>query len=503
MEIMANLQYEEILGKLKNGEDVSLVYKFISDEINHQVYALLIHILAFLDKLYLVEVVYTVIKECLINATKANAKRQFFLRNNLDINNSQQYRAGMMNFQKEIVMKWEEQKDHLENSQYYVALRMRLKGKEILFLVENNAPLLPEENERIQKRLDKASKYNDLSEAFMEMGDTTESAGLGIILSQLLLKNSGIGQNRFKIQSTETATRAYLLVPEVTVPVEITNKIKTRILSELEGLPPLPQSLTKIINLCNNPDSDMNKIANEIEKNPALAADILKLSNSAGFMLRQRVNTILQAVKVVGLKNIRNILYVTGVRKIMDGQYGKMQDVWDHSNRASYYARYLSQESGRVKYSDIVSAGALLHDLGKLILLSIEKNLFEKLISYQKGRDMSNSTLLEEISLGTSHAILGGQLARKWDFPEDLIAIIEYHHKPYIVDEAYREIVEIVYLANMMADVQESKRGFFTIDPVILKKYTNIEASKDFETLLGKMEKGFQYSLKEELSPTK
>lgn len=500
---MARINAEEVLAKLENSEDVSLVYQFVSDEINQQIYALLIHLLAAIDKLYLVEVVYTVIKEALMNATKANAKREYFVRQSLDIGDASQYKTGMQGFIKNIIMKWDEQEGFLNGSAHYVSLRMRMRKNEIIFLVENNCPLLPEELERIQKRIDSSKRYNDLAEAFQDMGDTQESAGLGIILSQLLLKNSGIGQDRFKITSTPKATRVSLLIPEVTVPVEVSNKIKSRILNEMDGLPPLPQSLTKIINLCNNPDSDLNLIAHEIEKNPALSADILKLSNSAGFMSRQRVNSILQAVKVVGLKNIRNLLYVSGVRKVMDGQYGKMQDVWDHSNRASYYSRYISNESGRLKYSDIAAVGGLLHDLGKLLLLAIEKNLFTKLISYQKGKEMNNSTLLEEISIGISHASLGAQLAKKWDFPEDLITIIDYHHKPFIAPEPYKEIVEIVYIANMIADVHESKRGYFTIDPNLLEKYTGITNPEDFAVFAKKIEKGYQTSLMEDANAVK
>ncbi|WCL49938.1 HDOD domain-containing protein [Leptospira sp. GIMC2001] len=499
----ASINSEEILAKLQNGDDVSVTYQFITDEVNQQVYAMLIHILANIDKLFLVEVVYTVIKEALMNAVKANAKREYFTRRKLDITNPVQYESGMRAFLTDIIMNWNDQEEYLKGSAYYVCIRMRLKNQELMMIIENNAPLLPEEQDRIQKRIDSAKKYNDLSDAFLDMGDNQESAGLGIILSQLLLKNSGIGQDRFKISSNGKETRVSLLVPDNTVPVEISNKLKTKILNEMEGLPPLPQSLTKIINLCSNPDSDLNMIANEIEKNPALSADILKLSNSAGFMSRQRVSTILQAVKVVGLKNIRNLLYVTGVRKVMDGQYGKVQEVWDHSNRTSYYARYIANESGKLKYGDIAAVGGLLHDLGKLLLLSIEKNLFNKLIAYQKGKEMNNSTLLEEISLGISHATLGSQLAKKWDFPEDLITIIDYHHKPFITPEPYKEVVEMVYLANMMSDVQESKRGYFTIDPGILNKFLGIKDKEKFDSFIERIEKGYQISIAEESAITK
>jgi putative nucleotidyltransferase with HDIG domain len=184
----------------------------------------------------------------------------------------------------------------------------------------------------------------------------------------------------------------------------------------------------------------------------------------------------------------------------MEGQYGKMQDVWDHSNRASFYARYIANESGRIKLIDIVSVGGLLHDLGKLMLLSIEKNLFDKLAAYQKNKEMNNTTLLEELSIGISHPTLGAQLAKKWDFPDDLITIIDYHHKPFTTPEPYKEIVEIVYLANMISDVSEAKRGYFTIDPKIMEKYLGIRDSDSFAPFLERMEKGYKASLAEDAS---
>ncbi|MBE8398014.1 HDOD domain-containing protein, partial [Leptospira borgpetersenii serovar Hardjo-bovis] len=198
-------------------------------------------------------------------------------------------------------------------------------------------------------------------------------------------------------------TRATLIVPQQIVPIEITTKLKEKILMEIEGLPPLPNTLTRIISLCNNPDSDLGIIASEIEKNPALSVDLLKLSNSAGFASRNKVNTIVQAVKVVGLKNVRNLLYVSGVRKIMDGRYAKLQEVWNHSNMCSFFIRQIAGRGGMTRVADIAAAGALLHDLGKFILLSLNQKLFIKLTNYQKDRDFGSSTILEEISIGISH----------------------------------------------------------------------------------------------------
>ncbi|PJZ68482.1 HD family phosphohydrolase [Leptospira perolatii] len=491
------LNVSELTDTLTSGKDIDLEYRFITDEDHQQIYLLLLQILGHLDRLFLTEVVSTVLKELLMNANKANAKRIFFLREGLDIENAAQYQKGMHRFLEEVIHKWDDQEKILRGSNLIVKLRAKILNQNLVFLIENDAPLLVQESERIKARIESASKFNDLSEAFLTMSDTQESAGLGLVLIQLLLKNSGIGTDKFKIESDGKLTRATLVVPKQIVPLEITTKLKDRILAEIEGLPPLPNTLTRIISLCNNPDSDLGLIANEIEKNPALSADLLKLSNSAGFASRSKINTIVQAVKVVGLKNVRNLLYVSGVRKIMEGRYTKLQEVWNHSNLASFIARQISHHAGRSKFSDIVAVGTLLHDLGKLVLLSLNFALFRKLNSYQRNRDLSNSTILEEISIGISHPTLGAMLARKWDFPADIVHMIEYHHRPFMTEgTVYSELVETVYLANMMCDYLEKKISYYAVDPSILKKFELDDKTK-FEETCAKLAKAYELSNEE------
>ena len=480
------LKIDELHSRFTSGEEFSVNLAFNSEEINQEIYSLLLKIMSFLDQLFLTEVVYTILKEILVNASKANAKREFFKRNNYDINNPAHYKLGMEKFRAGVTEKWDKQEEFLINSGYFINFRGKNDEGFLVFTVENNSSILPEEMKRIQARIDASKKYNDLSDAFLDMSDTEESAGLGIILTQLLLKNTGIGQQNFKIDSDGTKTIVSLRIPDQLVPLNITNKFKEKILDEVQGLPPLPQSLTRIIEMCNNKDSDMNQIAHEIEKNPALSADLLKLSNSAGFAVRNKVSSIHAAVKVVGLKNIKNMLYVSGVRKIMDGKYTKLQEVWDHSNKCSFVARYLAMENGRAKYADIGSVGGLLHDLGKLVLLSIDKSVFSKMSEY-KDRDMSSSTVIEEFSIGISHSTLGAILAKKWSFPADVTAAIEFHHRPFMAPPEHREVAELIYLANMITDVIHFKGNFFAIERSILKSYS-LDKKEDFEKFLHKIE---------------
>ncbi len=479
----------EIHQNLVKGEKVKLTYKFTNDKILQEFQAFLVNILSYVDQLFLLEISFTILKEILYNASKANAKRLFFQRQNLDINNPDEYVKGMEVFAEEVTMKWPEQENYLQNSTLNIDFFASMKGTTLHCTIENNTPVLPEEQKRILKRLEAAKGYNDLSDAFSDMGDTSESAGLGLVLTQILLKNSGIGRDNFKLEFFPDRTVAHFIIPSNVVPIINHNKFNEQILNEIEGLPPLPQSVSKIIALCNREDADINVLSSEIEKDAVLSADLLKLSNSSLFITRNKANTVLAAVKVVGMKNIKNMLYVSGVRKIMGNRYDKVQNIWDHSGKCSFFAKMLAVDSSKTKISDLAATGGLLHDIGKLIILSLDKNL-TRMVENLQLREKESSVLLEEMSFGISHAEIGSRLLEKWSFPEDLIAIVKFHHRPLLAPPQYRELLEIVYLANMMLDCLENKSSYYTIDSIILKTY-KLDSETVFNAYLEKLNKQY------------
>ncbi len=76
--------------------------------------------------------------------------------------------------------------------------------------------------------------------------------------------------------------------------------------------------------------------------------------------------------------------------------------------------------------------------------------------------------------------------------PPDLVQMIEFHHRPFMnVDSVYHDLVELVYLANMMMDYIDKKASFFTIDETILRKY-DLADKKTFEETCEKLRKLYE-----------
>ncbi len=475
------------------GDEVHIRHKFVSDEDLKDYYNLFFLVLSYFDQIFLLEVGFTIIKEILINAAKANAKRLYFQRLNLDINHPGDYKVGMESFAEEVTFKWIEQEEHLNSSEYFIESIFQFKDGNFLFIVENSVTVQPEEQERILKRVEAAKTYNDLSDAFEDMSDSTESAGLGLILTQILLKNSGIGREKFKMEFFKDKTKVSLIVPSNVVSIiPPVSKFNSQALDEIEKLPPLPKTLNKILELCGNPNANISSLSSEIEKDPALTADLLKLSNSAYYGGRMKVKTIQDAIKLVGLKNLKNLLYISGVTKIMNSRYSKANEIWEHSAKCSYFARILSQELNLPKLSDIAATAGLLHDIGKLILLSIENSVTEK-VEFLRDKEKNNSVLVEEYTLGISHPEIAGKLLSKWQFPEELIAVAQYHHRPFLAPSEYRELVNIIYLANMMIDIQDEKTSYSILHFYILEEF-GIQNREEFYNLLEKIENIYKLS---------
>jgi putative nucleotidyltransferase with HDIG domain len=302
----------------------------------------------------------------------------------------------------------------------------------------------------------------------------------------LLLKSIGLDKSHFKIESIAGNTISSITIPTEIIPVEITNEIRDKILREVDMLPSLPDSLKKIMEMCNSENLDFIKLATEIETNPALSADLLKLSNSSSFVTRTSVNTILQAIKIVGSNNVLNMLYALSSYKVIKDKFPRMEKEWEHANRTSIYATKIASDFA-VGSIETINIGALLHDIGKILLLAVEGKLFASIQELTRNLQMENIRALEEASIGISHSELGTLLASKWNYPRELTAMIEFHHDPFLAPEEFRRNAEVVYLANILANKLEGEINFYSYDLDILHNF-NIYSVDDFNSFHYKLE---------------
>ena len=146
-------------------------------------------------------------EEIISNSVKANIKRAYFLSNNLDINNKEDYEHGMKNF-KEAGVSCSKDKELIEKVHslgLYVTITFHIKNDTLYITTRNNSVISAQELERINKKL-KLSENQSPEDIFMNSIDTTEGAGLGIIMITKIMRQISKAEDCFSIRADDQDT---------------------------------------------------------------------------------------------------------------------------------------------------------------------------------------------------------------------------------------------------------------------------------------------------------
>jgi putative nucleotidyltransferase with HDIG domain len=242
---------------------------------------------------------------------------------------------------------------------------------------------------------------------------------------------------------------------------KVDNKKILRIIEEeLQDLPTLPTVVLRIMQTANDPSVSAKNLKDIISSDPAFAAKVLRLVNSAAYGFPGKITTITHAIVILGFSTVRNLATSLGVGNGFGAARGPsaldLRNFWSHSVATAYAASVIGRRKNcSAKQLEEVFIGALLHDIGKLFL---NRYFAEQYIVTLKFAKFGNITLLEaeKTALGIEHAMIGKQVASKWNLPAATAAMVAYHHDPSQSNE-YMESVCIVHVADYL--VRKLKLG--------------------------------------------
>jgi putative nucleotidyltransferase with HDIG domain len=442
------------------------------------------------DQIKLKDYVIYCIQELVVNAKKANTKRVYFAERGLDINDPTDYKEGMEKFKEETLGQIGHYLQLQKEKGYYIKVVLQLKRNIINIEIRNNVTATKMEQLRIQDKLARSRQFSSLEDALAQVLDDSEGAGLGLVILVLMLKKIGLDDDAFTIKTTDKNTIASISIPLDQTMVENLSILSETIIKNVDNLPQFPENILMVQKLINDPDSDMSTIARQISMDPALTGDLLKIVNSAQYMLSKKVDNISEAVKMVGIKGIKNLLYSYGTQKILGDDTADKKRLWEHSYKTAFYAYNLVKNfKNDNNLLDDVYVGGILHDMGKIIFSNVHPELLNKINSFCSERNMPSSTF-EDLSAGMNHAELGALIAEKWNFPERLVGAIRYHHDPGSAPDIFKDLVDTVYLANMFCEYESGNISFDQFDPGPLENF-NLQSKKQIDTLLERLSSGF------------
>ncbi len=196
---------------------------------------------------------------------------------------------------------------------------------------------------------------------------------------------------------------------------------------------PLPQAVSRLAVLTSEPEPDFDEIVQVITFDPALTISLLRAANSASSASIREISTAQDAVVRLGTGAVMCLAMGSAVRDLADSaipEFGYLQgEFWRHSMTTALAAQRLKRMSKRPIPTESFTAG-LLHDFGKLVMCRcLEPESFSFLTRAHDEGGLSSAEAEIEL-FGITHADIGGEIARHWRLPDELIQAIVFHHTP-------------------------------------------------------------------------
>ncbi len=200
------------------------------------------------------------------------------------------------------------------------------------------------------------------------------------------------------------------------------------------AIPPCPNFVLNLLEESRKPDVNFRKVIALISGDVCLAAAMMKSANSPYFGLRTRASSVQQAVSILGLKNILQIVTELSLRQSF-GDDVSMLRFWDRSNYvalvSSRIARRISRQH-QLSQEEAYTYG-LFHDCGIPILMRHFPDYKERLEAANNSADLVIH--IEDRHYNTNHAVVGRMLAHGWFLPDAIVTAIGVHHDFGIFEE--------------------------------------------------------------------
>ncbi len=227
----------------------------------------------------------------------------------------------------------------------------------------------------------------------------------------------------------------------------------------IDRMPSLSTTVTKVLEVCNTPNTSANDLNRVISLDPVLTGQVLKLINSAYYSLPNQIASLARAIIMLGLNTVKNLALSTAVI----GTLGKedsfkslpMDAYWAHSICVGVTAKALAaQKKVPVAEREEYFVAGMLHDLGKIPLNNCFADLYIQSLQLAE-LEQGSLQRVENLIMGIDHGSAGEMIAQKWKLSNSIVQSLCYHHNPDAADDDNKTLVATVALANLYANIYE------------------------------------------------
>jgi HD-like signal output (HDOD) protein len=227
--------------------------------------------------------------------------------------------------------------------------------------------------------------------------------------------------------------------------------IPEKLLTGVKRLDPLPITVQRLIVALNREDLSTAEVIQIVEYDAAVAANILRSANSAAYGGRFQIDRVRDAVVRLGTTTLLNLVlgeYFRSMKAAAPLYELSEDDLWLHGAAASLAVKAIIKETRPSKVPEAAGIAALVHDIGKLIMVRYLDVSVAKVLGTCEEKKLS-FVEAERLLIGCDHAEIGGAMAKRWGFPDAITNSIEMHHQ--YPAEKPTPMLDAVMLANLAA----------------------------------------------------
>lgn len=212
----------------------------------------------------------------------------------------------------------------------------------------------------------------------------------------------------------------------------LSNEFLQKTVSKLRSLPSLPALYGELTAELDSENCSPLRIEKIIARDVGMAAKILQLANSAFIGAQAHVSNLTRAISLIGTETVRTLVLSVHVFSQFEGRpeiAANLKVLWEHSILAAGLAQQIaSSERTSKNLMEECFAAALLHDIGKAVLLAEMPKEYLGLLA--GAEDCSAMLSRETAQWGCTHAEIGAYLMSIWGLPSAIIRAVAFHHHP-------------------------------------------------------------------------
>jgi HD-like signal output (HDOD) protein len=218
----------------------------------------------------------------------------------------------------------------------------------------------------------------------------------------------------------------------------------------IRDLPTLPNTVMDVIRVANDSYASAQDLERVVSRDMTLAARVLKISNSAAFGMRRRIETTKHAVLILGTRRIRSIVSAMSLAPMFETAHARDlisgPQLWAHALACAMWTQHLADRLQYIYWDQVFMAG-LMHDIGIVVLFQSMPERYTEVLQLAKDRRLPLEAV-EEHLLGTTHARVAGHLCVKWMLTPNLTNLLARHHSPEMPEKLDAQLLR---LADFMA----------------------------------------------------